>query len=335
MHVDDLSQQLPITHLNRPQARISVGAGLVALDWLLIGKDRVRPNESYAGGSCGNVMAILAFLGWESYPVARLGTDHRTNRLIKDLERWDVHTDFLLKQQYGTTPVIIVRLREQPDGSFARRYEWKDPRSKNWLPQYRPLPKRLVAGMLPKLPAARIFYFDRAEASVLLLAEKMRDRGSIVFFEPSSTRNNHLFSKCLAVSDIVKYSAEVFADPLDNPNSQSPKIEIQTNGDRGLRYRVKSNSAKPGGWHLLAPFQTGGNLDSTGCGDWCSAGIITKLCETSRTDFLRLSIPEIQSGIQFGQALAAVNCEHLGARGPMYHLDRNQVLSRVQKLCET
>ena len=29
----------------------------------------------FAGGSCGNVLTILSYPGWDSYPAARLGDD--------------------------------------------------------------------------------------------------------------------------------------------------------------------------------------------------------------------------------------------------------------------
>ena len=48
-----------------------VGAGFIALDVLLNGND----NEHFrrrAGGTCGNVLAILSFLGFHSVPIARI-----------------------------------------------------------------------------------------------------------------------------------------------------------------------------------------------------------------------------------------------------------------------
>lgn len=66
-------------------APISVGAGFLALDLLLLGKERTKANERYAGGSCGNVLSILSHLDWESYPVARLGTGRSARNVIDDL----------------------------------------------------------------------------------------------------------------------------------------------------------------------------------------------------------------------------------------------------------
>lgn len=310
-----------------------MGSGLIALDWLLIGDERRRPNEVSAGGSCGNVMAILAYLGWQSYPVARLGLDAQASRLLADLQRWNVHTDYMLQEEKGVTPVIIVRLREKNDGTITRRYEWKHPSSGAWLPRYRPVPKKVVNELLTRdLPVAKVFYFDRAEPSSLLLATHMRDQGAVVFFEPSATKNTHLFSECLAVSDIVKYSAERFPSAPANPASPSPRLEIQTQGKKGLRYRLKSHPTTPGPWRHIPAYAVKEVRDATGCGDWCSAGLINKLCQSGRDRFLKLSEQAIVEALWFGQALAAINCGYDGARGPMYQLSVDQVLAATAKM---
>ena len=311
---------------------ISVGAGFFALDQLLIGKNRVRANQEYAGGSCGNVVAILAYLDWSSYAVARLGTDQRAQRLINDLELCRVNTAFVAKEATGVTPIIVIRLAQDDNGNHKSQFEWKDPQSGQWLPRYRPLPKKYAERITPQLPTAKVFYFDRAEPSSLLLATAMREKGSIVFFEPSSCRDDTLFTACLAVSDIVKYSVDRIPKPPRNPASKSPRLEIQTQGDDGLRYRLKMATNFPGPWRSLSAFPVRDYKDATGCGDWCSAGIISRLCGQGRQHFKRLTENKIVHGIRFGQALAAINCEYGGARGPMYQMTRIALMAQVQKL---
>jgi fructokinase len=249
--------------------------------------------------------------------------------VLADLKRWNVHTEFLLQEEHGTTPVIIVRLNPEQDGSMSRRFEWKHPSSGEWLPRYRPVPKIRAEGLSSHLPVANVFYFDRVEPSSLLLATLMRSRGAIVVFEPSSTGNAHLFSACLAISDIVKYSFERLPAPPESPNCRSPRLEIQTLSSEGLRFRLKSNSTTPGSWHHLGAYSVEQFCDATGCGDWCSAGLIDKLCMGGRDEFLSLEEDAISDALAFGQALAAVNCQFWGARGPMYRLTKEQVLDRA------
>ena len=43
---------------------IIVGAGLISLDVLILDGQRV-PISYYVGGTCGNVMMILSYMGWD------------------------------------------------------------------------------------------------------------------------------------------------------------------------------------------------------------------------------------------------------------------------------
>ena len=45
---------------------IIVGAGLISLDVLIWDGQRV-PISYYVGGTCGNVMMILAHMGWDGH----------------------------------------------------------------------------------------------------------------------------------------------------------------------------------------------------------------------------------------------------------------------------
>ena len=47
------------------------GTGLVALD-IVIGSDANESAYHWAGGTCGNVLTILSYLNWTSFPIARL-----------------------------------------------------------------------------------------------------------------------------------------------------------------------------------------------------------------------------------------------------------------------
>jgi fructokinase len=52
----------------------------------------------------------------------------------------------------------------------------------------------------------------------------------------------------------------------------------------------------------------------------------------SRAGFARLGEARIMEGLRFGQALAAVNCQYEGARGPMYDLSSAELFAQAQKI---
>ncbi len=316
----------------RNVAPISVGSGMLALDWLMVGKEAARAEKVTAGGSCGNVMAILAFLGWKSYPVGRVGCDAQARSLLTDLEECRVETKFVRRSETGATPVIIVRILRTEGGGYRSRFEWRDPGSGNRLPSHRPYPRFMVEEIAAELPAARVFYFDRAEPGTLLLATVMRERGALVFFEPSSCKDERLFTACMAVSDVVKYSSDRIAEPPQNPDNPSPRLEIQTLGVAGLRFRLKDNAIRPGVWHHLNACPVDDLRDATGCGDWCSAGLLNRIGVAGRSAFLRMNVATITEGLRFGQALAAVNCRYEGARGPMYSMTAAAVIAEARRI---
>ena len=70
--------------------------GLVALD-VVIGPESNHVPQLWAGGTCGNVTAILNYLGWTAFPLARLGKDFAARFVSEDLKKWKVRLDYVLQ----------------------------------------------------------------------------------------------------------------------------------------------------------------------------------------------------------------------------------------------
>ena len=71
-----------------------IGIGLVSLDMLMRGDDETRVS-CRVGGTCGNVMMILSHLGWDTYPIARLDGSQYSATMLRNMEQFGVHTDFV------------------------------------------------------------------------------------------------------------------------------------------------------------------------------------------------------------------------------------------------
>src|SRR3954471_9123152 len=98
-------------------APVAVGAGLVALDVIMRrGSERqLRPRP---GGTCGNVLGILAYLGWMSLPAIRIGADPAAELIVRDLSMRGVSLDLVLQDPSVDTPVIIHKItRTASDGA--------------------------------------------------------------------------------------------------------------------------------------------------------------------------------------------------------------------------
>lgn len=306
------------------------GAGLVALDVILNGSPTTLPKLS-VGGSCGNVLSILGYLGWNSYPVARLANDKAAVELMHDLKRWSIHTDYISINDEGSTPIIIHRILKDKKGKPVHRFEFRDPKTKSWLPQFKAITKNIAAEVIQQNSSnPEVFYFDRMNPGTLELALYLKSKGTIIYFEPSSAKDVKLFEKCLAIADIVKFSHERIPDYKNRYNSIQCFLEIETHGKEGLVYRCKKNS-KPDQWKVIEGFTLENIQDAAGAGDWCTSGIIYNLCLLGKVDFFKSTVVEIEKALLFGQALGAFNCLYDGARGPMYYYTPKGLLSTVNR----
>lgn len=309
----------------KPSSRkppVCVGSGFVALDLVLVGNNRRRPSFTFAGGSCGNVLTILAYLGWDSVPVIRLKNDREAKKLVADLEQWRVDTTFVRRERNGTTPVVVQRICTAINGDLYHRFEWRSPTNGVSLPRYRPLPRHVAVDISTQLPKPRVFFFDRVARSALFLAEQAKRQGALIFFEPSGLGEPDLFSQCVAVADVVKYSAERLESLPRVPTKDRPRLEIQTLGKHGLRYAIRDSPDYSTCWRKLPAVPTTEFKDAVGAGDWCSAGIIDVLARNGRRGFIGASEARIMNAIRHGQSLASVNCRYAGARGGMYSLTK-------------
>jgi hypothetical protein len=130
-----------MTSAGRPRA---FGAGLLALD-VVVSADPDTPMSAYAGGTCGNVLAVLAYLGWESFPIARLSDDPAAQRVRRDLERWGVRLDYAaaaaMARPLTGSPGPVRAVASGYPGSRpsparpSRRWkvDFRTPRSSSWI----------------------------------------------------------------------------------------------------------------------------------------------------------------------------------------------------------
>lgn len=295
---------------------VCVGAGFVALD---IVESSVH-SFAAAGGSCGNVMAILAWLGWDAKPVARIGADWAGELLTTDMDRAGADTSSLLLEERAKTPIVIERFVEHASGQRSHRFSLTCPECGAWLPRYRALTISQINEFLIQAPQPKAFYFDRVSPATVKLARWAKDEGAIVLFEPSAIGDERLFQKAVELCHILKFSHDRLGHIHDLAKAPAPRMVIETMGEEGLRVRWRSR------WSEHPAFQVSNLRDAAGSGDWCSAGLIHVLAQNNGAKtFDELRKADIDRAIRFGQALAAVNCSFEGARGAMLALSLKQV----------
>ena len=309
------------------------GTGLIALD-LVVGPDPETPVRSWAGGTCGNVLSILAYLGWDAYPIARMNDDVASDRVRADMRRWSVHLDWSGCAPTAHTPIVVQEIRRRRDGRTDHRFSWSCPRCGTWLPPFKAITVDAVERVKPALASASVFFLDRLSRGTLTLAAEASAQGALVVFEPSSKSTDKLMAEAVALAHVVKYADRRLSGVRGVMGSGSAALlEVQTLGDQGLRYRHRLRHGVSNWMHLkaiLAPRLA----DTCGAGDWCTAGLIAKAAAGGQDGFRRAGARGVRTGLRYGQALAAWNCGFEGARGGMYAVSREVFKRQIAGLLD-
>jgi fructokinase len=314
---------------NTEEKLVCSGAGLVAID-VVISNEPEKVAQFYAGGSCGNVLTILSYMGWESYPIARLSDNFASDLLIQDFNKWNVHKRLLTFTGDGSTPIIIHRILKDKNGLSKHRFEFRNPEDGKYLPSYKPCLSKSVQEILDKSPTPKVFYFDRINRSSLDLAKAYKSKGSLIYFEPSSVSDEKGFKQCLEIADIIKFSEDRIPNYSTIFRKGQVAIEIQTLGEKGLKYRRKDSMI----WSEVEGFKIENVIDTAGAGDWCTAGIISTYFR-SKYSLGSITDSEIEIALKFGQILSAINCTFEGARGLMYNIKYEDLISMTQSIIDT
>jgi fructokinase len=307
-----------------------VGTGRLTLDVIVTEGPDAPPPRSQAGGSCGNVLAILAYLGWLAHPLTRLGQDDPGSSFSRDLERWGARLDLIRYLPEVSSPIIIHRIRHLPSSQAVHSFSSRCPFCDRRLTGYQPVPRRFVEDLLPSLPPARVFFTDRDSEGSLLLGRTLAERGALVVFEPNYDGDQRLFPEMLQLCHILKYARQRLPGLADRWPLREPLLVIETLGEEGLRYRDQRQGMSD--WQVLPALPVAVVRDAGGCGDWTTAGLIHVLGQDGAEGLRRADPDTVQQGLRFGQALAAWNCAFEGARGGVYQVDREQMQQSVLDL---
>ena len=306
-----------------------LGTGLIALDIVL---DSDQNLLGYGlGGSAGNVLSILGTLGWLSSPVGKLGCDVAADIILKEFKSLNANLDLVVQEHSDSTPVIYQHQLNVGGGkthmfSFSCpvcgvKRSWKSPNIE--LP-----PKQVLDAINPD-----VVYLDRATSIGIEIAEYYKNQNAMIFFEPSTVGNDpELFKRVLAVADIVKYADDRLED-LEAYDRSHIFIEICTMGSEGLRFRAPSLGAD---WVHLDAFRAPHVIDTSGAGDWCTSGMLYYLFKQEPNCSVdKITYNNLNEALRFGQALSALNCMAMGARGLSKALPVNKISQLAEVLKKT
>ena len=162
--------------------------------------------------------------------------------------------------------------------------------------------RRLLGLVASRLGKPQVFFFDRVSQGALDLAKSSADLGALIVFEPSGIGNPKLFREAWSLSHVIKYSHERLRDIADLELRQSDHagvlLEIETLGADGLRYRSRLPKVAVKGWPQVSALKPLAFKDAAGAGDWCTAGILSRLARGGLTGFRRTSSEKLQDALR-------------------------------------
>ena len=233
------------------------------------------------GGTCGNVSTMLPYLGVQTFPIGHFDLSDQGRAMTEDLKYYGADVRFVQNSEKGGTTLLQCTHKLDPDtGLHAMGHRGTSPNSQ--FPA-RCFIKTKGEGEAPDFIknldfVPDVYFLDVCEAGPRYLAEQLRERGALVYFEPESDKDKKKFDKVVAASDIVKFSGTNISD-LSFCNAYTDKLFVMTMGVDGLEFKWGS-----GDWIKVAAPKVEKEVDWEGAGDWLTSKTIALLCEKDLLD---------------------------------------------------
>ena len=291
-----------------------LGAGTFPLDNLMVkhSKDDVETIYQHVGGTAGNVMSILAWMGWHSLPAARLDDSEVGLQLKADLESYGCDTRYLTNTPDGGTTILDIIHKTGRDGKPKTAYMAHSPRGGCFINHRFWTLKQAqeLFDSLEEMPD--VFFFDRCAPGNILLAQLFHERGVLVYYEPNEPVDRN-FLRAVAASDIVKFSNEKHPD-VSFTEGFTNKLFIQTMSEKGLRFKLRAE-----GWITIPPEHNPHAVDGEGAGDWTTSAFIHEMGHHRMLTFDRIHLPNVTHCLEEAQRIASQSVSYIGAKGLIHH----------------
>lgn len=290
-----------------------IGSGIYNLDTIVV-RDypewpRLRPFTDNVvleevGGTCGNVMSILAWMGWDAKPLACLDDSPEGLKITEDLKRFGCDCRYVTNTPDGGTTLLRCTHKKDMDGKHVMSVRAGSPGGSRF-------PKRHFLRVRDEAPAfmealteaPAVFFFDDPAAGNRLIAKGLKERGSLIYFEPSKISSNADL-EAVSVSNIIKFSDENIPD-VSFADAYNDKLFIQTMGAKGVRFKYKD---KP--WETIEGIPNDNVVDTEGAGDWFTSVFIFQIAELIEQEPFNL-----YGAIHSAMELASRSVGHLGSKG--------------------
>lgn len=259
-----------------------IGTGIFNLDIIVVREypqwPEMRPFVEKevlqeVGGTCGNVMCMLASMGWKVRPVACLDDSAEGRKITEDLKQFGCDCQYVTNTPAGGTTILRCTHKKDKEGNHKMSVRAGSPGGSRF-PKRHFLRARdeaqIFLDQLIEMPS--VFFFDDPAAGNRLLARGLKERGALVYFEPSKVAYN-VELEAVGLSDIIKFSDENVPD-VSFADAYPDKIFIQTMGPYGVRIKEKG-----GAWYVIEGVKNDSVVDTEGAGDTFTSAFINAVAE--------------------------------------------------------
>jgi len=296
-----------------------IGTGIFILDTIMVREypawPEMRPFEDKVvleevGGTCGNVMSILAWMGWNVRPIACLDDSPEGLKITEDLKRFGCDCQYVSNTPYGGTTILRCTHKLDKEGKHTMSVRAGSPGGSRF-PKRHFLRARdeaqVFLDQLIEMPS--VFFFDDPAAGNRLLAKVLKERGAMVYFEPSKVATNADLD-AIKASDIIKFSDENVPD-VSFVDDFHGKLFIQTMGPKGVRYKYKSRP-----WVFIEGERSDNVVDTEGAGDWFTSAFINALAEAGSMEY-----ETVMSAVKAALVTSSKSVGYMGSKG-LIHAQR-------------
>ena len=259
------------------------------------------------GGTCGNVMSILAHLGWDSFPEASLDDSPEGMKIAEDLRRYGCDCRYVSNTPSGGTTILRCLHKRDENGNHAMTFRAGSPGGSRF-------PKRHFLRARDEAPAfvealkeaPAVYFFDDPAPGHRYIARALREKGTLIYFEPSRDLTPAKL-EAASVSDIVKVSDEAWPDV---EAFWGVSLLVQTLGGKGVRFSLHG-----GDWVTLPPVPCGEVVDTEGAGDWTTSVLLDELFKGGFSGMENLTEEEVTRALSAAQEAAARSIGYMTPKG--------------------
>jgi len=259
-----------------------IGTGIFNLDTIVVREypawPAMRPFTEKdvlqeVGGTCGNVMCMLAAMGWKACPVACLDDSAEGLKITEDLKAFGCDCTYVSNTPGGGTTLLRCAHKKDADGKHVMSVRAGSPGGSRFPKRHFLRARDEAPEFLASLKdAPAVFFFDDPAAGNRALAKGLKERGSLIYFEPSRVASNAEL-EAVALSDIIKFSDENVPD-VSFADAYPDKVFVQTMGPGGVKIKEKG-----GNWYVIDGVRNDAVVDAEGAGDTFTSAFINAMAD--------------------------------------------------------